>query len=355
LTDGNAVSAGRVVQLFYSPTGLLFITNLSNFLTVDTLAFALNTDSEVGRFLQAMFKNPLPSTGDFMSERKRLIAVVLVFICVATVGTAAALFGSTAPPGLTWSAPSVAPTVIAGSAATATTVSLTATGKLPDAVVQLSPAFAGLVTVSPSDLGTVRQGQTVTLTLTARAPASSTPATVQGSIQIQKKTAPTENYGSPLAVSIHVTWPVLSNQGVTVVYPPLWTVDQGSLSLGGPISLRNFPQYSYGGIRPRGGADINIARAPFTQASLNETIATDLTGANIDSTSNEQVAGISATRVRYHADYTPITQERGVVVYVPFGAFLYKFYLSYDLGDPNEPTFLETFDDLVASTSLTAN
>jgi hypothetical protein len=153
----------------------------------------------------------------------RYLLVVLALLVVGAV----AVFAS-APPGLTWNQASPSPTVVAGGATSTTTISFTATGKLPNAVVQLSPSFAGLVSVSPTNLGTVFQGQTVTLTLTASAPASSTPAVVQGSIQIQKQqNPPLVVYGAPLQVNLNVTWlSVSSPSGFTVAQPPMYSTEQ---------------------------------------------------------------------------------------------------------------------------------
>lgn len=292
---------------------------------------------------------------DSMPNSRKQLLIASVILLFLAIGGMAALSASTTP-GLNWNQQSPAPTVIAGSAPTTTTISFTATGKLPDAVVQLSPSLAGLVSVSPTNLGTVYQGQTVTLTLTASAPATSTPAVVQGSIQIQKQqNPPLQIYGSPLQVNFNVTWPTLSGQGSTVTYPPTWALDQQSLSLGGPISLRNFAQFGHGGVRPKGGAEIDLNRIPIPSTSLATFISTDLAGATVDTTSNQIVNGANATRVTYHDSYTPNTQEKGVTVYVPLGAFLYEFSTTYELGDPNESAFLSTFDSFLNTATLAAN
>jgi hypothetical protein len=279
---------------------------------------------------------------------------LLVALALLVFGVVAVL--ASAPPGLTWNQASPSPTVVAGGATSTTTISFTATGKLPNAVVQLSPSFAGLVSVSPTNLGTVFQGQTVTLTLTSSAPASSTPAVVQGSVQIQKQqNPPLVVYGSPLQVNLNVTWPTLSNQGATVTYPPTWILDQQTLSLGGPISLRNFAQFAHGGVRPNRGAEMDVNRLPMPQGSLNTFISADLAGATIDATSTQVVDGVNATHVSYHDSYTATTQEVGTTVYVPFGAFLYEFNLVYFTGDPNESNLLTTFNNLIDTATLAAN
>jgi hypothetical protein len=283
-------------------------------------------------------------------RRYRYLLIALVLLILGTL----AVVASPPPRDLTWNPSSLAPTVIAGGASVTTTVSFTDTGKLPlpDAEVQLSPNLAGLVTVSPTHLGTVKQGQTVALTLTASAPASSTPAVISGSIQIQKKNPHPEMYGSPVQVNLSVTWPAVSNQGATFAYPPTWILDQQSVSLGGPISVRNFAQYEHGGVRPNGGAEIDVFRIPLPQEPITTAIANDLSGAVTDTITAQQVAGVPATRVAYHDAYTPVSQERGVTVYVPFGSVLYKFSLQYALGDPNEAGILTAFNELLSTASL---
>ncbi|HVT16685.1 MAG TPA: hypothetical protein VHQ90_10980 [Thermoanaerobaculia bacterium] len=284
-------------------------------------------------------------------SRKHLYGAAVLALLI--LGSVAAI--ATAPRDLTWSVPSATPTVVAGNAPTTTTVSLTAVNTLPNAVVRVSPSLAGLVSVSPSDLSTLPKGRTVTLTLTSSAPASSTPGVVQGSIQIEKENPNHQPYGTPLPVNLHITWPAVTTQGVTLTYPPTWTLDQQSPSLGGPVEVRTFAQYAHGGVRPHGGATIDVTRTPLPQEPLATTIAADLSGATIDATSNQQVAGASATRVSYHDSYTPVSQESGVTVYVPVGVFLYKLSLEYDQGDPNEATLLATFNNLLNAVTLAAS
>jgi hypothetical protein len=188
----------------------------------------MDTPRSLARGLLARYRYPL------------LIALVL--LCVGAVALNAATrqsgagaapasaptITSSTTPGLTWNQPNLSPSVVAGAAATTTTITFTATGKLPNATVQLSPNLAGLVSVSPTNLGTVIQGQTVTLTLTASAPASSTPAVMQGSIQVQKQqNPPLEVYGSALPVALAINWPTYTSPGgFTVALPPTYSPDE---------------------------------------------------------------------------------------------------------------------------------
>jgi hypothetical protein len=139
------------------------------------------------------------------------------------------LFAEPPPRPLTWSAAGLAPTVVAGTAPTTTTVSFTVGPKLPlpDAEVQLSSNLSGFVSVSPTHLGTVKQDQTVTLTLTVSVPASTTPAVIPGSIQVQKANPKHEVYGSPLALTLDIQWPHVTSPLVTVNYPPALAAQGG--------------------------------------------------------------------------------------------------------------------------------
>lgn len=187
---------------------------------------------------------PRSAARGLLTRYRYPLLIALVLICIGAVAlhaetgrtgagvapVSAPTVTSSTPPGLTWNQTGISPSVVAGATATTTTIFFTATGKLPNAVVALSPNLAGLVSVSPTNLGTVIQGQTVPLTLTASAPASSTPALVQGSVQIEKEEAtPLEVYGSSLPINLQVTWPAAASPLVTINYPP------GLIAQGGQI------------------------------------------------------------------------------------------------------------------------
>jgi hypothetical protein len=151
-------------------------------------------------------------------SRKYLYGAAVLALLI--LGSVAAI--ATAPRALTWSVPIVTPSVVAGGAATTTTVSLVALDTLPNALVQVSPSLIGLVSVSPTDLATIPKGRAVTLTLTSSAPASGTPGVVQGYIQIVKENPNHQVYGTPLQIGLKVTWPTVSDptHSYTISYPP---------------------------------------------------------------------------------------------------------------------------------------
>jgi hypothetical protein len=132
---------------------------------------------------------------------------------------------SAASPTITWSPQSLAPEVIAGSSTT-TTISFSSSEKLTEASVLVSREFGGIITVTPTFIGTIPPGKVVSLTLTASPAVTSMPSSLQGSIALYRK-SPIKDipYGLPLSVNMKVIWPSITNpdHSYTVNYPPLLT------------------------------------------------------------------------------------------------------------------------------------
>jgi hypothetical protein len=242
-----------------------------------------------------------------LTRYRYLLVIALALLCIggvalyaATSQTGAGAGPVSAPtvtssttPGLTWNQPSLSPSVVAGAAAATATISFTATGKLPNAVVQLSSNLAGFVSVSPKNLGTVIQGQTVTLTLTASAPSSSTPTVVQGSVQVQKQqNPPLEVYGNPLPLTLNIAWPSVSNPLVTISFPPALAAQA---QLASPIASTEADGGTYieVPISVAGGPPITIAIVAVYPNSASQTL-TQWFEQNID-TNGELLQGGSYT------------------------------------------------------------
>jgi hypothetical protein len=133
----------------------------------------------------------------------------------------------TAKPAITWSPPGLAVKVIAGNSVTVQ-VSFTASRTIHNAEVLVSFDLSSVLTVTPSSLGTVHQGQTVTLNVSVKAPATSTPGNVEGTLIVQRdrdKSAgavrPRE-YDQPLPVTVHIAWPAFTDPAgsYSIEYPP---------------------------------------------------------------------------------------------------------------------------------------
>jgi hypothetical protein len=151
-------------------------------------------------------------------------------------------------------------------------------------------------------------------------------------------------------VSVPVPQGVISG-GIQVTVPSGFQVDFQVLTLQGPITLNNFAsQYEHGGFLPSGGADVYITSITLPTRSLNSFITSELRGATITSTGTISIAGASATEV-FFTDPLGIgtSTYKEIGVYLPHGNKLYKLYLHYNAGDPSEPLFLTTFQQVLNS------
>lgn len=143
----------------------------------------------------------------------------------------------------------------------------------------------------------------------------------------------------------------LQRNGLTLRCPPDWQPNP-AVPEGGPISLNTFnSQYLRGGIIPSGGADIDISYLPSPNLSLQQIMAMDLEDAEDQfmDPNRYRVAGDNGTRISYTDTYTPGLAYRSVVVYVPRGAGLYKFFLTYHKGDSHEAQFIADFENILKS------
>jgi hypothetical protein len=140
--------------------------------------------------------------------------------------------------------------------------------------------------------------------------------------------------------------------GLALTVPAGWTVDKDSLDQGGPLSFNNFSDgYQAGGLRPPGGADVNITTIPMPAISTEKLIAQELKGATIVSQGPVMVGGAAGIKVVYTADYG-VFADRTYAAYVPHGAALYKFFLNHTSSDAKAAAYADTFDALLAGTSF---
>jgi hypothetical protein len=140
--------------------------------------------------------------------------------------------------------------------------------------------------------------------------------------------------------------------GLSFRYPDNWNYHQEVVNLGGPINLRNFDNYQYGGVVPNGGATMDITSAPLSQTSLAALAQSEL-GAL--STQDLRVDDHPAVLVQYTDAFGPGLNYENQAVYVQAGSKVYKFFLSYRSGDPNAERFVEAFQKVISSTRFTAN
>lgn len=141
---------------------------------------------------------------------------------------------------------------------------------------------------------------------------------------------------------------------ISLAVPSGFRADQDPLSMGGPLSIDNFGgAYGQGGVIPSGGAAIDATVMPLPSGPLKDYISgKELGGALIQGTSTATVSGISCQEVKYLDVYTPALSYDNDAVYCPSGASLYKFFLSYNDGDPNSSVYEAAFQRVVNSAVL---
>jgi len=142
----------------------------------------------------------------------------------------------------------------------------------------------------------------------------------------------------------------ITAMGITLDFPAELHLDQALLDQGGPISIDNFGgAYAQGGLAPQGGFVVNIAATQLPPDSITEVINRDLQGVAIEFVRDAAVGGEAGKEVAYTYALGPANASRDLVVYVPHGTLLYKFFLSYRVNDPGEATFVATFESILSS------
>lgn len=106
---------------------------------------------------------------------------------------------------------------------------------------------------------------------------------------------------------------------------------------------------------PLGGAEIDISYLVNPSGSVQKIMTSDLEGSEEQSIDPRpfRIGGANATRATYTDAFAPGLVYRTVIVYVPRGAGLYKFFLTYHKGDPQEAQFKSDFDQILKSVHFT--
>lgn len=144
-----------------------------------------------------------------------VLAVGIIGLCLFLIAKPLA-----ALPTITWNPSNFTPEVIAGET-TSTIISFSSSQKLIAAQVRVSPELEGMITVTPSSLGTVPPGQTISLAVTMSPAATMTPSQIQGTISLHRGILNDITYGLPLPATMIVGWQTFANTGgFTVAIPP---------------------------------------------------------------------------------------------------------------------------------------
>lgn len=273
-----------------------------------------------------------------MSKARRLTFVVV------TVGVAGLAFvASSAPPVVTWSPGRSDMTVATGGTHTLS-ISGTSTRPLEAVRAEVTPALRPYITVTPQVVSSAA-GSSFQITIMVAVSENTDPGVVEGTLHLRDRSA-TVSRPFPIRLSI---WRALTTPaaGVAVGYPPEWRFNSAVADLGGPVALRSFAEYSRGGVRPFGGAEIDITRTHDGE-SLEDVIEHDFSDTEPVSATNVAVAARAGRRLTY-VDATNTAAEVTTVVYVPHGGWIYKFFLTYSEGDPAASDHIATFEKVLST------
>jgi hypothetical protein len=170
-----------------------------------------------------------------------LIGTAIFFVLGATVvvGFDEELRGGKPDkPRIVWTPPSLDATLSAGGSNTFN-VSFVASENLNDVKFRVAPPLQPFVQVSPSAFASVAAGQSMIVAVTVAAPATTSPRTIKGTLQLRAADRKDEHDGKdekggkdrkdekehdiakPLPVTLNIVWAIYSNAqtGVQLVYP----------------------------------------------------------------------------------------------------------------------------------------
>lgn len=172
------------------------------------------------------------------------------------------------------------------------------------------------------------------------------------SIEVRPAPAPPTFIATPVATPTDAsTRRERSDLGLRIKVPAGWQIDESLQALRGPMNLNTFnSQY----VRPGGMIPVNQALIDITRIKLprfiEEFISGELEESQIHSRDdNFQVAGFNGRRITYTDSFSPGLAYHNVVVYLPHGDYLYKFFLTYNEGDPESPRFSKNFREVLDS------
>ena len=140
----------------------------------------------------------------------------------------------------------------------------------------------------------------------------------------------------------------VESRGIRVHVPQGWSYNDRLVKAAGPVSMNNFGGvYVSGGVLPADGAEIEITRVP-APPDVTGYIQNELKGTNFEAL-RESGGGIRTT---YQETLYPGASLKTVVAYVPRGAWLYKFFLTYWSGEGGAPAFTAAFEKVMQEAQL---
>lgn len=234
-------------------------------------------------------------------------------------------------------------------------------------VLRIVPELRPFVSVSPTALDGLMTGVPVTLTITLSALRDSPVGSFDGTIQVrlaEEHEHPVQRFNDHEradeqervhARSLPITLRICQCAGIggiSLGYPSRWQVNQG-IEPGAFVLKSTDDAFIEGGFLNAGAADIVVTTTPLPAEPLKDFIADNLRGQPMESQKQITVGGEVATKVVYSDLRSPTVEEQNIAVFVPHHGSLYRFYLSYNVGDSLESQFLADFQTILNSIRFT--
>jgi hypothetical protein len=153
-----------------------------------------------------------------------LIGAALLFFAVLISGGAPK---TDTPPKISWAPSSLDATVSAGASKTFT-LSFVPSGDASNVILRVVPELQPFVQVTPAVFQSLPSGKAVPVTVTVAIPATTTPQTIKGTIQLRRADGNNGNIAAPLPVTLKTVWTPFSDAqtGVQMSYPDFGATSQ---------------------------------------------------------------------------------------------------------------------------------
>lgn len=144
----------------------------------------------------------------------------------------------------------------------------------------------------------------------------------------------------------------IEGRGASVRVPSGWKCNDRLVAAGGPIACANFKEpYANGGLLPPNGAEIEITSVPRPVA-LDSYARGELKGVRGLKLQESPVGGRPAVTATYTDEVAPGVSTGNTVYYLAQGNRLYKFYLTYRSGNPQERELIQILGTMVREAVL---
>lgn len=175
-----------------------------------------------------------------------------------------------------------------------------------------------------------------------------------------------QNIQPPATNTLDNPQPLVRSADLTFNIPAGYVFHSEIADNGGPLSLRNFDRYLKGGVVPMGGAEIEVTsvlaqrtaiaanramRVPSASLSMDSLVRAETNAASV---TPFVVDRVPAQLAAFTDAFAPGFSYESQTAYVSKNGRIYKFFLTFNSGDPAAPAFHQAFSSVLTSTHFTA-